>query len=68
MKVSQECMYVHHARACHLQRDLRASDPLELQLWMVVSHQVGDLNLDPLKEQPFLLTTELFLQPQDLVF
>jgi hypothetical protein len=69
VKVFPACMYVHHAHACSLQRDFkRASDPLELQLQMAVSHQVGDLNLDSLKEQPFLLTTELFLQPQDLVF
>jgi hypothetical protein len=39
----------------------RASDPLEVDLWMVVSCQVGTVNLDPLQEQKMLLTTELVL-------
>lgn len=39
--VSPACMYVHHMCAWDLQR---VSYPLELELWMVVSHPVGARN------------------------
>lgn len=38
---------------------LEGSDPLELELWMVVSHQVGSGNqthIGPLQNQQLLLT------------
>jgi len=41
------------------------SKHLELELWMVVSHQYGnwDKNPGPVQEQQVLLTTESSLQP-----
>ena len=41
-----------------------ASDALELELWMAVSH--WELNLGSLEEQPELLTVEPSLQPLKL--
>jgi hypothetical protein len=40
-----------------------ASEPLELESWMVVSHPVGPGNLKPLQEQQELLIAEPALQP-----
>lgn len=40
----------------------RASDHLGQEGKSAVSHPVGAENLDPLQEQPMLLTTELSLQ------
>jgi hypothetical protein len=44
----------------------RASDPLQLELKVVVSHRHGccELNLGPLQEQHVLLTTESSLCSQ----
>jgi len=41
----------------------RASDPLELELQMVVLCGLRELNLGPLEEQSDLLIAELFLPP-----
>jgi hypothetical protein len=41
----------------------RTTDPLKLNLQMVVSHHVDAGNPGPLWEQPVLLTAELSLQP-----
>jgi len=46
---------------------IRISDPLELELQMVVSCHEGDSNLGPPEQQTVLLNTEPFLQVQELL-
>lgn len=54
------CVYVCAPHTCIANEGRkRASDPLELELQMVVSHLVDEnKNLDPLQKQPVLTTTE----------
>jgi hypothetical protein len=56
MNILPSCMYALRAQECQKQ----ASEPLDLELQMVVSCHVGAGNLTPdaLQEQQFLLTTE----------
>jgi hypothetical protein len=60
-------MSVHHVPDTH-RVQMRASDPLELGLQMVVSHHMGAGNLGPLEEQHEVWTTEPPLQPQYVTF
>lgn len=53
--------------ACIFQK--RISDPLELELWMVMRHQwVLDFDSSPLQEQRVFLTAEPSLQPWEYIF
>jgi hypothetical protein len=53
-------MYIYIPGAYRGQK--RASDPLKLELQMVVSHNEGPGNVDALEEQRVLLITEPLLQ------
>lgn len=59
-----------YAHECRFPWKLEASDPLELELEMVVSYLmwVVELNSAPLEEQQVLLSTELSLQLPVCIF
>lgn len=44
MCVLSVCMSVYHMMAWYLQNEKRASEPLVLEVRVVVSHHVGDRN------------------------
>ena len=60
-----ECMHVHHMQADASGRNKKLLIPLELELQTVVICHVdaGKWDLDPLEEQPVLLTAEPAPQP-----
>ena len=58
------CMYVRTPVSCSAYGQKRASDPLELELWMVVSRHMGAGNQTQILPLSVLLTTEPSLQSQ----
>ena len=60
MRVLPTCMSAHRMLNWCPQRQERVSEPLELELQMVVTSHVGagNLNPGPLEEQTVLLTTK----------
>jgi hypothetical protein len=62
-------VYVSASCACSAHGgQKRASDPLKLELQIIVSGRCWETNLGPLEEQQVFLTTELFLQPPSVIF
>jgi hypothetical protein len=61
------CMSLAHMHAVPTKATRGRLIPLELELQMVVSHDVGVGNPVPLQSQPVILTSEPSLQPLKLL-